>query len=132
MDKRTLLIIEDDEINREFLIEILKEKYQVLSADNGKEGLDILKKRGKDIAAILLDIQMPVMDGFEFLEYVGQNSVYSKILVVVTTVLDSVGDEKRCLELGASDFIVKPYNQVIVQLRVENVTALFRNWKWML
>lgn len=124
MDKRTLLIIEDDEINREFLVEILREKYQVLSADNGREGLEILKKRGKDIAAILLDIQMPVMDGFEFLEYVGQNSVYSKIPVVVTTVLDSVGDEKRCLELGAADFIVKPYNQVIVQLRVENVIRL--------
>lgn len=124
MDKRTLLIIEDDEINREFLTEILKERYQILTAENGREGLNVLKKRGKDIAAVLLDIQMPVMNGFEFLEYVGQDSVYSKIPVVVTTVLDSVGDEKRCLELGASDFIVKPYNQVIVQLRVENVIRL--------
>ena len=124
MEKRTLLIVEDDEINREFLTEILKDSYQVLTAENGKEGLDILKEKGQDISAILLDIQMPVMNGFEFLEYVGQDSVFCKIPVVVTTVLDGVSEEKRCLELGAADFVVKPYNEWIVRLRVENVIRL--------
>ncbi len=124
MDKKTLLIVEDDEINRQLLEEILKEKYYILSAANGQDALDILKEKCQYISAVLLDIQMPVMDGFEFLEQVGQDSVYSKIPVIVTTVLDSVDDEKRCLELGATDFIVKPYNPLIVPLRVENIIHL--------
>lgn len=124
MERRTLLVVEDNEVNREFLTEILQDRYQVLSVGNGQEGLDVLKEQGQNISAILLDIQMPVMNGFEFLEYIGQDSVYSKIPVIVTTVLDSTEDEKKCLELGASDFIVKPYNPLIVQLRVENVIRL--------
>ena len=124
MNKRLLLLIEDNELNRELLVNILEEKYRVLTASNGQEGLDILKENGQDISAILLDIQMPVMDGFEFLEEIGQDVVYSKIPVIVTTVLDSASDERRCLELGAADFIVKPYNPVVVQLRVENVIRL--------
>lgn len=124
MNRRTLLIIEDNEMNRLLLAGILGEKYNVLSAVNGKEGLDVLREKGQDISAILLDIQMPVMNGYEFLEYVGQDPVLSKIPVIVTTVLDSVSDEKRCLELGAADFIVKPYNRLIVQLRVDNIIRL--------
>lgn len=124
MKKRTLLIIEDNDINRQFLTEILKEKYQILSATNGQEGLEILSEKAQCISAILLDIQMPVMDGFEFLEYVGQNTVFAKIPVIVTTVLNCDSDEKKCLELGASDFIAKPYNPVIVQLRVDKVIRL--------
>lgn len=124
MNKRLLLLIEDNELNRELLVNILEEKYRVLTAANGQEGLDILKENGKDLSVILLDIQMPVMNGFEFLEQIGQDAVFSKIPVIVTTVLDSASDEKRCLELGAADFIVKPYNPVVVQLRVENIIRL--------
>lgn len=124
MEKRTLLVIEDNEINREYMVEILQEKYDILTAGNGREGLEVLRKNGQRISAILLDIQMPIMNGFEFLEYVGQDSVYCKIPVIVTTVLDSVDDEKRCLELGATDFISKPYDLLLVQLRVENAIFL--------
>lgn len=124
MDKRLLLLIEDNELNREILANILKKKYHVLTAANGQEGLDILKEKGQKISAILLDIQMPVMNGFEFLERVGQDSVYCKIPVIVTTVLNSISEEERCLELGAADFIVKPFNPVIVQLRVDNIIRL--------
>ncbi|OLA01751.1 MAG: hypothetical protein BHW11_07480 [Clostridium sp. CAG:62_40_43] len=61
---KTLLLIEDDEINRQFLLEILQEDYVVLAAANGQQGLDILEKEAQSISAILLDIQMPVMNGF--------------------------------------------------------------------
>ena len=124
MQKRTLLVIEDNEINKEFLVSSLVEKYHILSAENGQAGLEILNKREEEISAILLDIQMPVMNGFEFLEYVAQNTVFCKIPVVVTTVLDSEKDEKRCLDLGAVDFIVKPYDPTLVQLRVDNAVYL--------
>lgn len=122
--KRTLLIIEDDEINCQILTEILEEKYSVITAQNGKEGLDLLKKYGQRISAIMLDIQMPVMDGYEFLERVGCDAVLCKIPVIVTTVLDSIQDEVRCLELGAADFIVKPYNPKLIMVRVENIIRL--------
>lgn len=124
MKKKTLLIIEDNEINRMSLVEILKDKYNVLTAANGREGLDVLRENGQCISAILLDIQMPVMNGFEFLEYVGQDSVFCKIPVIVTTVLDSAGDERRCLELGAVDFVSKPFDSMLVRLRVENTIFL--------
>lgn len=124
MEKKTLLVIEDNELNRQCLVEMLTEKYNVLTAADGREGLDILRKEANCISAILLDIQMPVMNGYEVLEYVGQDSVYCKIPVLVTTVLDSAADEKRCLELGAVDFIVKPFDPLIVQLRVGNAIFL--------
>lgn len=122
--KRTLLIIEDDEINCQILTEILEEKYSVITAQNGKEGLDLLKRYGQHISAIMLDIQMPVMDGYEFLELVGCDAVLCKIPVIVTTVLDNIQDEVRCLELGAADFIVKPYNPKLIMVRVENIIQL--------
>lgn len=122
--KRTLLIIEDDEINCQILSEILEEKYSVITAQNGKEGLDLLKRYGQRISAIMLDIQMPVMDGYEFLELVGCDAVLCKIPVIVTTVLDNIQDEVRCLELGAADFIVKPYNPKLIMVRVENIIRL--------
>lgn len=124
MEKKTLLVIEDNEINRQTLVGILQDKYYVLTAVNGRDGLEILRKHGQCISAVLLDIQMPVMNGYEFLEYVGQDSVFCKIPVIVTTVLDSSDDEKRCLELGAVDFISKPYNALVVKLRVENTIFL--------
>lgn len=122
--KRTLLIIEDDEINCQILTGILEENYLVITAKNGQEGLALLKKYGQRISAIMLDIQMPVMDGYEFLERVGCDAVLCKIPVIVTTVLDSIQDEVRCLELGAADFIVKPYNPKLIMVRVENIIRL--------
>lgn len=118
---KTLLLIEDDEINRQFLLEILQEDYVVLTAANGQHGLDILEKEAQSISAILLDIQMPVMNGFQFLKHVENNSDYNRIPILVTTVLDGGEDEKECLKLGVSDFIVKPYSPLLVKMRVENI-----------
>ena len=71
MGNKTLLVIEDNEINRQALVDILEEKYNVLTAVNGRQGLELLRKHGQCISAVLLDIEMPVMNGYEFLEYVG-------------------------------------------------------------
>lgn len=120
----SVLIIEDNEVNRLLLEDILKEKYHVISAENGKLALDILQQSNEDIAVILLDIQMPLMNGYEFLEIVRKDAVYSRIPVIVTTVLDDISDEIKCLELGAVDFIVKPYNPAIAKLRIENIIRL--------
>lgn len=114
-------MIENDEINRQFLLEILQEDYVVLTAANGQQGLDILEKEAQNISAILLDIQMSVMNGFEFLKHVENNSDYNRIPILVTTVLEGEEDEKECLKLGVSDFIVKPYSPLLLKMRVENI-----------
>lgn len=123
-EKRIILIIEDNKMNREMLTEILSGEYEIISAGNGREGLDILHRRGQYISAIMLDINMPFMNGYEFLEYVSKDSVFCKIPVIVTTVLDSVAEEERCLELGATDFIAKPYNSKLIRMRTRNIIRL--------
>lgn len=123
-EKRLILIIEDNKMNREVLEEILSVEYDVICAENGKEGLEILRKKGQFISAIMLDIEMPVMNGYEFLQYVSKDSVFCKIPVIVTTVLDGVKEEEKCLELGATDFISKPYNSKLILMRVRNIVRL--------
>lgn len=123
-EKKLILIIEDNAMNREMLTDILSGEYDVISAENGKEGLAILRKRGQYISAIMLDIRMPIMNGYEFLQYVSKDSVFCKIPVIVTTVLDSIEEEEKCLELGATDFIAKPYNSKLILMRVGNIIRL--------
>ncbi|MGN0170693.1 MAG: response regulator [Lachnospiraceae bacterium] len=122
--KRNVLVIEDDVINRELLVGILEKQYKVLTAGDGKEGLAVLKECGEQISAIMLDLRMPVMSGYEFLHYVGNDAVLCKIPVIVTTALDSIEEEEKCLELGATDFIAKPYNPKLIRMRVENIIHL--------
>ena len=119
-----ILVVEDDEVSREMLAEILAEQYLVLTAKDGREGLDILRKSGCNISAVMLDIQMPVMNGYEFLEHVANDPMLCKIPVIVTTGQGSAKEEERCLALGATDFIGKPYNAKTILKRIENIVQL--------
>ena len=87
--KKQILIVEDNELNRAILYEILAEHYQVLEAENGLEGLDILSRYRENVALVLLDIMMPVMDGHTFLKHVKADPVLSLIPVIVMTQSDS-------------------------------------------
>lgn len=122
--KYTILVIEDNDINREILNAILVDDYNLLFAENGQVAMDQLATHSASIDLMLLDIVMPVMDGFQVLEAVRQNELYMDIPVIVTTGSDGMDDEVRCLQLGASDFVRKPYNPVVVRLRVESIFKL--------
>ena len=122
--KRKILIVEDNEINREILKVTLEDDYDVLEAVNGEEGLNILSQYYKDISLILLDVVMPVCDGFEFLSRQKSDSLLASIPVIVTTGNNSQEDELKCLSLGAVDFITKPYNALIVKSRIDSVIKL--------
>ena len=89
ISQKQILIVEDNEINRMLLGEILSADYQVVEAENGLEALSVLKERGDVISLILLDITMPVMDGYTFLSIVKKDPVFSSIPVIVTTQSDS-------------------------------------------
>ena len=120
--KRTVLVVEDNDINREILKSILEERYLVLEAADGKQALEILRNNKDFISLILLDIQMPVLDGFGFLDEYNKIEDYKKIPVIVTT---SEGDEEEhALEMGASDFVTKPYKPNVILKRVEALIRL--------
>ena len=118
------MIVEDNEINREILKVTLEDDYDVLEAVNGEEGLNILSQYYKDISLILLDVVMPVCDGFEFLSRQKSDSLLASVPVIVTTGNNSQEDELKCLGLGAVDFITKPYNVRIVKSRIDSVIKL--------
>ena len=121
---KTVLIVEDNEINREVLHKLLASEYQVLEAENGQAALEVLQSRHEEIALILLDINMPVMDGYTFLSRMKANSSFSSIPVIVTTQSDSEADEVSVLSHGASDFVPKPYKAQIILHRVASIIHL--------
>lgn len=120
---KTILIIDDSIINREILCEILKPEYRIIEAENGAQALDILKKQASHIDAIILDIIMPEMGGYEFMEHIRVNKLYSQIPVIILTEKSDRASEKKALENGAWDFVSKPYDAEIVKLRLKNVIA---------
>ena len=124
LDKRTVLVVDDAEISREILCEILGDTYNILTAGNGREALEVVRANVKRVSLILLDIVMPEMDGWEFLAEVQKNPTLAAIPVIVTTSLDSIEDEISCLEQGATDFVTKPYNPDVIRGRVARIIRL--------
>lgn len=122
--RRTVLVVEDNEINRETLRALLEQSFEVLQAANGLEGLEQLEARAADISLVLLDVFMPVCDGFEFLRRKAADERLDSIPVIVTTASGSAEDEVACLQLGANDFVVKPYNFKTLVNRVNNMIRL--------
>ena len=119
--KDKILIVDDTQLNRELLKDILSEEYDILEAENGREALDIVRHEMTNIAAILLDLIMPVMDGFTFLEELQKLNIMDKVPILVISGEKSVQNEKKCFDYGVSDFIGRPFNSVLVTRRVQNV-----------
>ncbi len=123
--RNKVLIVDDIELNREILTEILEDEYEVLEAGNGEEGIALLEKHKDEIAVMLLDLLMPKVDGFAVLEVMKQKDLLQSIPVLVISGEDSVKVEKRCFECGVRDFIRKPFDNTLVKKRVNNVTELY-------
>ncbi|MCQ2495964.1 MAG: HD domain-containing protein [Lachnospiraceae bacterium] len=126
--RNTLLIIEDNEINREVLTDILEEEnYEILTAKDGEEGLQMIKKNLDSIAAILLDLVMPKLDGYGVIRELTYMNLIGKIPILIISG-ESLVSEERCFDYGVSDFIRKPFNYKLVKQRVANTVELF-NYK---
>lgn len=121
---KTLLIVEDNAINRQLLVEILSAQYKLYEAENGQAALHVLKEHGEEIDLILLDIIMPVMDGYTFLSHVKKDPALAPIPVIVTTQGSAEKDEINALSQGAADFVTKPYNPQILLHRIANIINL--------
>jgi signal transduction histidine kinase len=118
MDKNTILIIDDEVQNIKALVNILNADYEVLVTADSREAIEIAETNKPDI--ILLDVVMPIMDGHEVIHALKDSEKTRKIPVIFITGLDSIKDEEQGLLLGAVDYISKPFNPVIVKLRVQN------------
>ena len=120
------LIIDDVAINRDLLEEILEVNYEVLQAENGRIGLELLDQNKDDLEVILLDFYMPELDGEGFLKGMKERGLIGRIPVLMISTEESAEIQSKCFDLGVSDFIVKPFNFSVVERRVENTASLFK------
>ncbi|MCI2056478.1 MAG: EAL domain-containing protein [Oscillibacter sp.] len=124
MLKHTILIADDQVINRRILGNLLQNNYNILEAENGEVALKCLHEHADLISAVLLDIVMPVMNGYEVLEAMREDPVLSKIPVIVSSQMEGDAAELHALSLGAHDFIAKPYKADIIRHRLGNTIRL--------
>lgn len=122
--KKKILIVEDNELDKYMLSEILSDEYSVLEAEDGQKALDILRQNRDSVALILLDVMMPVMDGYTFLDRVKDDAELALIPVIVMTQGNSEEDEVSALAHGAMDFVPKPYRPRVILHRVANIIKL--------
>lgn len=122
--RKKILIVEDNGLNRAIMSEILSEEYSILEAGNGLDALKILESERDEIALILLDVMMPVMDGYTFLDRVREDEELTLIPVIVMTQGDSEEDEVAALTHGATDFVPKPYRPRIILHRIASIINL--------
>lgn len=122
--KRTILIVDDNELNREILRDLFANDYRILESSNGKDALDLLEHRLGQIDGVLLDMQMPIMDGYTFLSVVRSNPALSQLPIIVMTASTDSGTEAECLNCGASDFVGKPFHPEVIKSRMRNAIRL--------
>ena len=120
-----LLVVDDSEMNREILKEILGKEYRILEACDGEEALKMLEQYGTEISLVLLDIIMPKMDGFEVLAYMNRDKWIEDIPVIMISSEGSESYIRRAYELGASDYISRPFDAKVVYQRVINMIKLY-------
>ncbi|MEG0803686.1 MAG: EAL domain-containing protein, partial [Pygmaiobacter sp.] len=121
MSKKRILIVDDNEINRALLRKILSSQYDVLEAENGLVALEVLATIQNEVSALLLDLTMPVLDGYELLRRLRANEDSMLIPIIVLTETESEDSELQALALGANDFLKKPYQPDLIRQRLSNM-----------
>ena len=125
MGKQTILIVDDSEMNRDLLVDILEDQYDLIEAENGVKAIEILAEQREAISLVLLDIMMPEMDGFGVLSHIYQNHWNESFAVIMISADDSPANIKRAYDLGAFDYISRPFDAAIVQRRISNTMCLY-------
>ena len=120
-----ILIVDDAEMNRELLRDILENDFAVELAADGEEALQKLRQYQSEIVALLLDLQMPRADGFAVIARMRERGLMESIPVLIISSEGAVDIENRCFKLGVADFIHKPFVASIVRNRVKNTIELF-------
>ncbi len=127
MQKSNVLIVDDAPINRELLAFILQDRYQVFQAENGRQAIEMIESQERIYRLVLLDIQMPVLDGFGFLDYMKKKDMLHNLPVIVISGDSSDASILHAYKLGAVDFFSKPFSPEIVLNRVHNILSLYEH-----
>jgi CheY-like chemotaxis protein len=117
---KRILIIEDVELNRDLLIQLLEDSYALLLAVDGKDGLEVAYRERPDL--ILLDLSLPVIDGWEVARQLKASAVTATIPVIALTAHAMSGDERRAKECGCDGYITKPIDDAVLLARIEGLT----------
>lgn len=123
--KNKIMVVDDAELNRELLQSILEDEFTIEMAEDGEIAIEKIGKMHDELAAILLDLQMPKKDGFAVIDEMKKQKFIGKIPILIISGERSVEIESRCFELGVSDFIHKPFEPALVKNRVRNIVKLF-------
>ena len=127
--KETVLIVDDSDINREILVSILKNEYDLIEAADGEECINKLNEYGTRISAVLLDLIMPNMNGFDVLDYMNKNDLIGEIPVITITGDESQNTVRVAYEKGVSDYITRPFDAKVVYRRVSNTIKVYSRQK---
>ena len=129
--KKKILIADDSQLNRELLVDILEEQFDIVEASNGAEAIKILSS-DNDLALVLLDINMPVVDGFEVLEEMNRTKRIERTPVIIISAENALTFAERAFNLGVNDYIIRPFDANIVRRRVLNTLMLYEKQKKLL
>ena len=124
-----ILIIDDSEMNREILGDMLGDEYDILESSSGMDGIRLLSEQGTSISLVLLDMVMPEMNGIEVLDIMGKNGWLSDIPVIMISSEESADVIHKAYELGVTEFMGRPFDKLIVKKRCENITRLYAKQK---
>lgn len=129
--KQRILVADDSVMNRELLIEMLQDQYELLEAENGREAVEIMEEEEGTLSLLLLDLVMPEMGGFEVLEEMQRRLWIEEIPVIVISAETDANYIDRAYEYGVTDFVTRPFNMAVVRHRVENAMLLFEKQRKM-
>lgn len=129
--KKKILITDDNEMNREILTEMLGHEYEIVEAENGRQAVDIMEKSREEFSVLLLDMNMPEMDGMEVLRTMKENQWIEDLPVITISAENGAEYIHQAYEMGVSDYITRPFDAVVVHHRVSNTIALNAKKKWL-
>ena len=114
---KKILVVEDVDFNRDLIVQLLEDKYQVIEAVNGKEGIEFAERERPDL--ILMDLSLPIMDGWEATRRLKANADLRLIPVIALTAHAMKGDEEKAIAAGCDDYLAKPINEDELMARIE-------------
>ena len=124
-ERAKILIVDDDAMNRVVLSDLLTDEYDIIEAKDGNEAIEILEKKAKEITLVLLDMVMPERDGLEVLKIMNKKGWIKGTPVVMISAETASPQVEKAFSLGVTDFIYRPFDQMVVQKRVRNTISLY-------
>ncbi len=127
--KHKILIVDDSEMNRAILLEMLEDEYDIIEAEDGERAIEMIQKHETEISLILLDIVMPKIDGFGVLKIMEQKRWIEDIPVIMISAESGASHVEKAYKMGVTDFISRPFDALIVHKRVVNTILLYAKQK---